>query len=113
MVLAAEFAAIRGIGAGILATFGRLGEAGINQSAAPVDPVGAIKFCQEHGMQLDPNAGLVPNLQVMSTRLAAAVAQVGRQIIPSNPRLKDKENAGENLAVVERFASGKAEATLG
>src|SRR5580700_8726226 len=112
MVLATGFAPIRGIGAGILASFGRLGEAGIDQSAAPVDLVGAIEFRQQQRMQLDPDAGLVPGLQVMSARLAATATQFGRQVIPSNPGLQDEQDAGEDFAVVQGLSPGKPKAAL-
>src|SRR5438552_5777319 len=46
-ISAARFAAVRRIGAGVLAPFGRLGEGGVDQRPAPVDLVGAVEFGQQ------------------------------------------------------------------
>src|SRR5258708_20441939 len=112
MVLAARLAPIRGIGARVLAPFRRLGEGSVDQGTFPVDQVRAVEFGQQQGMQPDPDAGLVPGLQVMSAGLAATAAQFGRQVVPGHTGLEDEENAGENLAVIQGLASGKPEAAL-
>src|SRR6185369_13632899 len=113
VMLAARFAPIRGIWAGIFASFRRLGKGGVDQSAAPVDLVSAIQFGQQHRMQLHPHAGLVPSLQVVSAGLAATKAQFRRQVVPSDTRLEDEQNTGEDLAVIQGLASWKAKTTLG
>src|SRR6185369_13335791 len=97
----------------IFASFRRLGKGGVDQSAAPVDLVSAIQFGQQHRMQLHPHAGLVPSLQVVSAGLAATEAQFRRQVVPSDTRLEDEQNTGEDLAVIQGLASWKAKTTLG
>jgi len=47
MVFAAGFAAIGGVGAGFFASFGCFGEGGVDQSAFPIDLVGAVEFGQK------------------------------------------------------------------
>ena len=82
MVFAAGFAAIRGIWAGFFASFGCFGEGGVDQGAFPIDLIGAIEFGQKEGVQFQPDAGLVPNSEVMAAGFAASAAEFGRQIIP-------------------------------
>ena len=45
-LLAAGFAAIRGVRAGILAPFGSLGERGVDESPVPVNHIGGVEFRQ-------------------------------------------------------------------
>jgi hypothetical protein len=60
-------------------------------------------------MQPLPDAGLLPGLEVVLARLAAAPAQLGRQVLPVESRLEDEDDAGKDLAVVQRPSSGVAE----
>ena len=46
----------------------------------------------------------------MATGLAAAAAEFGRQVVPGDAGLEDEQDAGEDLAVVQRLAAGEAEA---
>jgi hypothetical protein len=108
MVFASGFAAIRGVWAGIFASFWCFGEGGVDQGAFPIDLVGAVKFGQEEGVEFEPHSRFVPDLQMMPTGLAATATQFGRQIIPSDAGLEDEKDAGENHAIVERFAAWKA-----
>jgi hypothetical protein len=57
-----------------------------------IDPVSFVQFCQEHGMQLPPNASLVPCLEVVTT--ATHVAWEG------HAGLEHEQDAGEHLAVL-------------
>ena len=104
MVFAAGFATIRGVWAGFFASFGCFGEGGIDQGAFPIDLVGAIELGQEQGVELEPNAGVVPELQLLPTRFATPPAEFGGQIIPGDAGLEYEENAGEDHAIVERLA---------
>src|SRR5208282_3692506 len=113
MVFAPQLAAIRGIGAGIFTPFRRFGEGSVDQGAVPVDLIRAVQLGQQHSVQLDPDTGLVPGLQVIVAGPAAAAAQLGGQIVPGNPGLEDEQDAGEDLTVIQRLASGKTEAALG
>src|SRR5262245_54386963 len=63
-------------------------------------------------MQLDPDTGLVPGLQVIMAGPAAAAAQLGGQVVPGNPSFENEQDAGENLTVIQRLATGKTEAAL-
>src|SRR5438105_97490 len=49
----------------------------------------------------------------MATGLATATTKFGRQVIPGDAGLEDKQDAGEDLAIVQRLATGKAETALG
>ena len=59
-VLAAGVAAIRGIGAGVLAPFRGLDEGGLADRPLPVDWVGAVAFGQPYGVPALPDPGLIP-----------------------------------------------------
>jgi len=109
VVFAAGFAAIRGIRAGIFASFGSFGERSVDQGSVPIDLVGGVEFNEQEGVQLPPNAGLVPDLEVVTTGFAAATAEFGRQVVPGDARLENEEDAGQDLAIVQVFATGKAE----
>src|SRR5262249_51194968 len=104
------FAPIRGIWASIFAPFRRLGEGSVDQSAVPIDLVRPVQFGQQQGVQLDPDAGSVPKLQVVTAGLAATTPKFGRQVVPGNTGLEDEQDAGENLTVIQRLASGKTKA---
>src|SRR5436309_12358327 len=82
VVLAAGLAAVRGIRAGILAPLGGLGEGGVDQRPRPVDLVGAVEFSEQQSVQILPDTGLVPELQVVAAGLATAAAEFGRQVVP-------------------------------
>src|SRR6266404_9288602 len=45
-------------------------------------------------------------------RFAAATAEFSGQIIPGDAGFEDEENAGKNLATVQRLAAGEAKASL-
>ena len=113
MVLATGFAAIRGVRAGIPAPLGGLGERGVDQAPPPVDPVGPVEFGEQHRMQLGPDAGLVPAFQILPAGLTATAAQFRREVLPGDAGLEDEQDAGQDLPVIQRLASGKAEAALG
>src|SRR5262249_12539796 len=85
----------------------------VDQGAAPVNLISAIEFGKQQGMQIHPDAGLVPGLQIVSAGLAATAPKFGRQIVPSDTGLEDEQNASENLAVVQRLAAGKPKTPLG
>src|SRR5713101_7634936 len=55
----------------------------------------------------------MPDAQVMTAGLAAPAAKLGRQIVPGDSGLEDEQDARENHAIVQRFATGPAEPTLG
>jgi len=83
MVLATGFAAIRRVGASVLTSFRSFGEGCIDEGPVPVDLVGSVKFGQQNSMQIAPNTGFVPQLQVMTTRFAASAAQITGKVVPS------------------------------
>src|SRR5207248_2117711 len=68
------------------------------------------EFGQQHGVQLEPGAGLVPKLEVVATRLATAAAQLGGEVVPGDTGLEDEQDAREDLAVAQGLAAGEAEA---
>ena len=108
MVFASGFATIRRVWAGIFASFRCFGQGGVDQGAFPIDLVGAIEFGQKERVQFEPHSGLVPELQMLSAGFAATAAEFGGQIIPGNAGLEYEEDAGENHAIIERFAPWKA-----
>src|SRR5262245_58208905 len=112
MVLAARFAPIRGIWARIFAPSRRFGEGSVDQSAVPIDLVRPVQFGQQQGVQLDPDAGSVPKLQVVTAGLAATTPKFGWQVVPGNTGLEDEQDAGKNLSGAQRLTSGKTKAAL-
>lgn len=109
VVLAAGFAAIRGVLASVLAAFGGLGEGAVDDGPRPIDEVRRVEFGQKQGVKLLPDADGVPVPQIFAAGLAAAPTEFGRQIVPGNAGLEDEEDAGENATTIERLAAGKAE----
>ena len=73
----------------------------------------AVEFGQQHRVQLPPDAGLVPEPQVVAAGLAATAAEFGGQVVPGDAGLEDEQDAGEDLAVVQGLAAGEAEAAWG
>jgi hypothetical protein len=113
VMFAAGFAAIRRVGAGFFASFGCLGEGRIDQGSFPIDLIGAVEFGQQHGVQFQPHARFVPESQMSPTGFAAAPAKFRGQVLPGDAGFEDEENAGEDLAPLQRLAAGEAKASLG
>ena len=61
-------------------------------------------------MQGGPDALALPVPQAAPAGHAAAAAHLGGEVFPGDARLQDEEDAGQGLAVVDRLASGVAEA---
>jgi len=111
MMLASRFAAIRWVWPSVLTSFGRFGEGSIDKSTFPVDLIGAIEFGQEQRMELQPDAGLMPEAQVVTAGLAATATHLAGQVVPGDAGFQNKENTGENSALVNVLAAGKPKAT--
>lgn len=71
MVLATGLAAVGGVRSRGFASFGGLGEGSVDERTRPIDRVGTVQFGQEQGVQALPDAGLVPDAQVMVAGLVA------------------------------------------
>jgi hypothetical protein len=56
-------------------------------------------------VQLVPDAGLVPESEVMAAGLAAAATELGGQIVPGDAGLEDEEDSREELAVIQGLAA--------
>jgi len=106
---------LRSVGLGPVSSppSGGLAKGGVDQRPRPVDLVGPVEFGQQQGMQLLPDPRPVPEAQVVAARLAAAAAEVGGQVVPGDAGLGHEQDAGEDLAVVQRLAAGEAEAARG
>ena len=64
-------------------------------------------------MQVEPNTGFVPQLEVMTTGLAATAAQIAGQVGPGDACLDHEQNARVYLAVVQRLAFRESESDAG
>src|SRR6056297_263041 len=109
-VLAALLAAIDGAGAGPTPSAAGPREAAVDDGPVPVDPVGALHLGQQHLVQPPPDTGPIPVAEPSPAGHAAAAAHLAGQVLPVDAGLQDEEDAGEALAVVDRLASGVAEA---
>src|SRR4051794_11547926 len=86
---------------------------GMSCSQDRSDPQPAQQLPHRYGVQPLPDTGLIPEPQGMAAGLAAAATEFGRQSVPSDAGFEHKENAGEDLAVVEGLTAGEAEPALG
>ena len=111
VVLGPGFASIRRIGAGLIAAPQGTGLGTIDGRARPIELVGLLEFGQEDLLQLLPDPGPLPGIEVVQTGHATATAHLLGQLLPGDARLEDEDDAGENLAVIQRLASGEPEAT--
>src|SRR5439155_15283481 len=110
VVLAARFAAVRRVRAGLLPAAEGAAERRIDRAPLPIDLVGAAQLGQQQLVQALPNAGAVPVLETVEAGHAAAAAHLLGEVLPGDAGLEDEEDAGEHLAVVQGLAAGEAEA---
>src|SRR5262249_19239460 len=89
----------------------RVGERSVDEGTLPINLPGTIEFGQEQGVQLEPDSGSMPLTQVVAAGLAATTAHITWQIVPSDAGLGNKENAGEDVALVDGLGARKAKAT--
>lgn len=86
-------------------------EGRIDRRPRPVDPVGVVEVGQEHLVEGEPDPGLLPVAESPPAGHAAAAAHLDGEVLPGDAGLENEEDAGEHLAVVDRFAAGAAKAT--
>ena len=91
-----------------------LGEGGVDQGPSPVDLVSRVEFGEQASRAVgSQDAGFVPAFEDTPGRSCRNRSPVPPGDPPRRCRgLEDKEDAGEDLAVIQRLASRKVEATL-
>src|SRR5258708_412945 len=98
MVLASQFAPIRGIWAGFCASAGCAHRGAIHEGAIPIDLVGCLEFRQQCFENALPNPGLLPLAKATQARVSGRKIARGREPAPRDTRPQDKKNAGDNSA---------------
>ena len=105
------FASIRRIGAGLIAAPQGSGLGTIDRGAGPIELVGLLELGQEDLVQLLPDPGPLPGIEVVQAGHATATAHLLGQLLPGDARLEDEDDAGEDLSVIQGLAPGEPEAT--
>ncbi len=99
-IFAASFDTTEGTGAGT-----------VHRRPRPVNEAGIVQTCKQDLDELEPDAGLLPGLEPTPTGQAAATAHLGGEVFPGDAGFEDEEDAGEGLAILQGFSTGRAEAT--
>src|SRR5438128_760499 len=107
MMLASQFAPIRGIGAGFFASTGSTQRGAIHESAIPIDLVGCLEFRKHRFKNTLPNPGFLPLAKATQARVSGGKITGGREPPPRDTRSQDEENAGDNSAGLTRFSSSE------
>ena len=113
MVLGPGFASIRRIGAGLIAAPQGSGLGTIDHGAGPIELVGLLELGQEDLVQLLPDPGPLPGIEVVQAGHATATAHLLRQLLAGDARLEDEDDAGEDLAVSKACAGNRKQRDLG
>src|SRR3989442_10215752 len=111
MVLASQFAPIRGIWAGFFASLQRTQRGAVHDGARPIDLIRLAKFFEQHLMEALPHARPVPGTKITPAGNARAAAHFAWQIAPGNAGFQYEENAGEGSARMQRLPARKAAAS--
>src|SRR5882724_9736136 len=112
MVLASQFASIRGIWAGFCASAGGAQRGAIHQSAIPIDLVDGLEFSQEDFEKPLPNPFLLPSPQMPQTGESGGEIGGSRQRPPGDARLQNEENPGDHTSGFTRLSSCKLHMTI-
>src|SRR5438876_7062775 len=105
MVLASQFAPIRGIWAGFCASAGGTHRGAIDKCAIPIDLVGCLEFRKQTFEDVLPNARLLPLPKMAAAGLSTGEIAGRREPAPGNARPENEEDAGEHAARLRRFSS--------
>src|SRR5712671_1478242 len=93
MMLAAQFAPIRGIWAGFLASARSAHRGTVDKNAIPIDFVTCLEFREQLLEETLPDACLLPAPQMAQTGEPRGKSARGRKGPPRNTGLQDKQNA--------------------
>ena len=104
VVLRAEFAAIRGVAARLLATSLGAYRPGVGRNTRPVDAALVPEVVQDDVQNAIPDAGLLPIAQAAPAGHPAAAAHFLRQVFPRDACLEDKQDARKRFAIRQRLA---------
>src|SRR5947208_14863868 len=107
MVLASQFASIRGIWAGFCASAGCAHRGAVHECAIPIDLVGCLEFRKQHFENGLPNACFLPLPKTALTGLSGGEIAGGRKPPPGNTRPQNEEDARKHPARLTRFSSRK------
>jgi hypothetical protein len=113
MLLDAGASAIRGIFAASFDALEGAGVGAIDGCSRPIDAVGIVQALEQDLVQAWPDTGLIPVAEATPAGLAAATAEFGGQVVPGDVGLEDEPDAGEHLAVIQRFAAEETEMAWG
>src|SRR5260370_31414617 len=107
MVLAVQFAPIRGIWAGFRASAGCAHRGAIYECAKPIDLVGCLEFRKQHFENALPNACFLPLPKTALTGLSGGEIAGRRKPPPGNARPQSEEDARKHPARLTRFSSSE------
>jgi hypothetical protein len=107
MVLAAQFAPIRGIWAGFFTSTRSTQRGAIHESAIPIDLVSGLEFRKQGFENTLPNPGLLPLAKAAQARVSGGKVTGGREPTPRDTRPQDEENAGNNPSRLGRLSPGE------
>ena len=104
-VFAAGFRAIDGAGAGFFTATDGADMGRVHDEPLEVDLIRLTEVGQQDLVDLIPDAGRLPVAQAVPTGHAAAAAHLLRQILPGQAGLEDKDDPGQDFAIVQEGAS--------
>jgi len=96
MVLASQFAPIRGIWAGFLTSARGTHRRAIYESAIPVDPVSCLEFRQQPLKNALPNPRFLPLPKAAQAGVSGGEITGGRKPPPRNTRPQDEKDTCDN-----------------
>jgi transposase len=81
---------------------------GVDRGPLPVELTGGVELCQEHFVQLLPDALPLPLIQSPPAGDPGATAHLLGEVLPGDGGLQDEEDAGQGLAVADPLGTGVA-----
>jgi hypothetical protein len=112
MVLASQFAPIRGIWAGFFTAARSTYRGAIHQSAIPVDLVSRLEFGEQRLENPLPNPSLLPLAKATQAGVPGGKVRRGRKPPPRDPGSQDEKDAGDNPTRVRRLAPRELDITI-
>jgi hypothetical protein len=107
MVLAPQFALIRGIWASFLTSTRSTQGGAIHESTIPIDLVSSLEFRKQGFENTLPNPCFLPLAKAAQARVSGGKIPGGREPSPRDTRPQDEENASDNPTGLSRLSSGE------
>jgi hypothetical protein len=107
MVLASQFAPIRGIWASFLASARSAHRGAVHEGTIPIDLVGCLEFREQCFENLLPNSRLLPSPKVAEASVSGGKIAGSGQGTPGYAGMQNEEDAVENPPGLRRFSSSE------